>query len=608
VTADVVSPRVDGFAAIQDYGALSNGRTVALVATDGQIDWWPLPTMDAPPVFAALLDPVGGGHLQLRPDAPFTATRRYVGDSTVLETTFHTAEGSARVTDALTLGAAGRLPWGEIVRLIEGLDGRISMHWTVRPGTRFATARPWTEQHQGTTLLHCGDQHLALCAFDIGEPEVQPELVRGQFTTWPGSLGTFALAASDNEPVQLPTRAQLQTRLDLTIDSWHTWATTMTYDGPWAGPVRRSAVVLKLLLFADTGAMAAAATTSLPERLGGDKKWDYRYMWVRDCSFAVDACIKLGLHEEVQAAINALLRCVRSTTPGINVFYQLNGDTPDGERHLDAPGYRHSTPVRSGNGAATQIQLGAFGDLFDSVWQYVNAGHLLDPATGRLLADLADRCCDRWLTEDSGIWELSTLRHYTISKMGCWVALDRAVTLHTGGHIATGHSDRWASERDTIKAWVNEHCWSDSKQSYTFYAGSEEPDAATLLAGSTGFDRGHRLAGTVAAIGRELMDGPLVYRYTGVDTEEGAFVACTFWMVTALAALGRRDDGRQLMDRAVHLSNDLGLLSEQIDPATGSMLGNFPQGLSHLALVNAAFALQTHSPVHSHDAANIAVP
>ena len=268
--------------------------------------------------------------------------------------------------------------------------------------------------------------------------------------------------------------------------------------------------------------------------------------------------------------------------------------------HPNASWPRLDTETASQSGRVTarapRLQLGTFGDLFDSIWQYANAGHLLDPSTGRLLADLADRCCDSWQTKDSGMWELTELRHYTISKMGCWVALDRAINLHAHGHLPTTHAERWTRERDAIKAWINAHCWSRAKQAYTFYAGTDDLDAATLLAGSTGFDRGERLAGTVAAIQRELTRGVLVYRYTGAEAEEGAFVACTFWMVTALAALGRFTEGCELMDQAVHLTNDIGLLSEQIDPATGAMLGNFPQGLSHLALVNAAFALQDAGP------------
>jgi len=583
--------RRDGWAPIEQYGVLGNGRTVALVAGDGQIDWWPLPATDSPPVFAALLDPEHGGRLELRPAGPFTVTRNYVGDSNVLVTTFHTDDGTVRVTDALTVGRAGRLPWGELVRRIEGLDGVVAMQWAVHPGTRFGAAQPWTEQRHDTALVHCGDQHLALRCFDVGELIVEHRAVTGCFTTAQGSRGTFGISTSNDAPIYLPARTDMESRVDATVRDWHSWAESMTYDGPWREQVRRSGLALKLLQFAHTGAIAAAATTSLPERIGGGKNWDYRYMWVRDASYTIDAFISLGLHEEVQGALTWLLHSVRQTTPGLNVFYTLSGQVPEGQRELDVPGYRESRPVRSGNGAESQTQLGTFGDLFDSVWRYLQAGHLLDPPTGRLLADLADRCCDRWLHTDAGIWELHTDRHYTVSKMGCWVALDRAVRLHQKGQVATDHAGRWAAERDTIQAWVNTYCWSVAKQSYTFYAGTDELDAATLLAGQTGFDRTKRLAGTIAAVQRELSRGPLVYRYTGMDAEEGAFLACTFWLVSALASLGQQQAAVDLMDQAVVLTNDLGLLSEQLDPQSGAMLGNVPQGLSHLALINAAFAI-----------------
>jgi GH15 family glucan-1,4-alpha-glucosidase len=275
----------------------------------------------------------------------------------------------------------------------------------------------------------------------------------------------------------------------------------------------------------------------------------------------------------------------------LKVFYSLDGSVPDSEETLAAAGYRDSRPVRSGNGAASQTQLGTFGDLFDSVWRYVEAGHVLDPPTGRLLADLADRCCDMWPTQDAGIWELHVNRHYTVSKMGCWVALDRVMRLHVGGHVPGTHAFRWERERDMIRQWIHRHCWSAEKQSYTFYAGTDELDAAMLLAGQNGFDRGPRLAGTVAAIRRELACGPLVYRYTGMADEEGAFLACSFWLVSALAALGRDAEAAEQMSASVALANDLGVLAEQMDPEDRSMLGNVPQALSHLALVNAAHAL-----------------
>ena len=372
--------------------------------------------------------------------------------------------------------------------------------------------------------------------------------------------------------------------------SWQDWAQQVTYDGPWRSAVLRSALALKLLLHSSTGAIAAAPTTSLPERVGGDKNWDYRYMWVRDSSFTLDALISLGLQEEVQAAVSWLIAALERTAPQLRVFYKLDGQVPDEQHELDLPGYRGSRPVRSGNAAADQIQLGTFGDLFDTVWRYVEHGHVIDPHTGRLLADLADRCCDLWRSEDSGIWELPDDQHYTVSKMGCWAALDRAVKLSDAGMVPTGHPHRWVAERAAVRAWVDEHCWSASKRSYTFYAGTDDLDAATLLAGRSGFDRGERLAGTVAAVRDELGAGPYLYRYTGMDKEEGAFLACSFWLADALAVLGRPQEAREVIDGTLGAANDVGLLAEMVDPATGDLLGNFPQGLSHLALVNAADA------------------
>ncbi len=583
--------RDDGWAPIEDYAALSDGRTVALVAGDGRIDWWPIPAMDSPPAFAALLDPSRGGYLVLTPAIAFTASRRYLPQTNVLETVFRTAEGCVRVTDALAVGAAGPLPWEELLRRVEGIDGEVPMRWEVAPGSRFGSAQPWTSQLDRATVIHLGDQHLGVMGFDIGEAQVSLHRVAGAFTATAGSTGLLAVTSSDSEPLFLPERRDLEMHLDRTITRWREWSSCIGYEGRWRESVLRSALALKLLLYSPTGAIAAAPTTSLPERVGGEKNWDYRYMWVRDSAFTVDALINLGLHEEVQGAVSYLLEVVRESAPDLHVFYTLEGQVPQSHQELDASGYRNSVPVRSGNGAATQTQLGTFGDLFDTMWRYVHCGHLLDPPTGRLLAELADRCCDIWSRPDAGIWELPANRHYTISKMGCWVALDRAARLADEHAIATEHAERWRAQADEIRAWVNEHCWSEAKSAYTFYAGTDDLDAATLLAGQTGFDRGSRLAGTIAAIRRELSDGPLVYRYSSMQDEEGAFLACTFWMVNALAQLDRKAEAAALMEEAIQLTNDVGLLSEQMDPGTRQMLGNFPQGLSHLALINAATSL-----------------
>jgi GH15 family glucan-1,4-alpha-glucosidase len=583
--------RRDGFAPIEDYAALGDGRTVALVARDGRIDWWPVPTMASPPAFAAILDPDHGGYVELRPRDPgFRSTRRYIPNTNVVQTEFVTATGTARITDAMSLGGSGPLPWGEVIRQVDGASGTVEMIWSVVPGTRFGTAAPWTEAHRNAAIVHVGDQHLGIQSFEAGEPRIAPTRVSGSFTTEPGSRAILAITTADAEPLFLPELRDLEHHLDRTVARWTEWTRGLRYGGPWLDAVTRSALALKLLMFSPTGGIAAAATTSLPERIGGEKNWDYRYMWVRDSSFTIDALMALGLHEEVQSAVSFLLDVLSRTAPDLRVFYRLDGDldTDATETILAAPGYRDSAPVRSGNGAADQTQLGNFGDLFDTMWHYVSHGHRLDDATGQMLAGFADRCCDQWRSPDSGIWELQQIRHYTISKIGCWVALDRAVRLADRGAITTAGRGRWANERDAIQDWVNEHCWSQTKHSYTFYAGSDDLDAATLLAGRTGFARGDRLAGTIAAIRRELCDGPLVYRYSGMQTEEGAFIACTFWLVNALVCAGDLTGAAELMDEAVPLVNDVGLLAEEMDPSSRAMLGNYPQGLSHLALINAA--------------------
>ncbi|GAB1692902.1 glycoside hydrolase family 15 protein [Krasilnikovia sp. M28-CT-15] len=584
--------RPAGWAPIGDYGVVGDGRTVALIAADGRIDWLPLPDLDAPPVFAALLDRTAGGCLELRPSEAFTVHRRYVDDTNVLETTFTTATGSVRLTDALAVGPTGPLPWTELIRRVEGITGEVDLRWAVRPGSRFDTAEPWVELRRDVPLVHCGDQHMALLCFGIGDPVMDPHAVTGHVRVGPGRQAVLALVSSDSAPVYLPDRDQVLDHLDATLRFWRDWSRRVSYDGRWSAAVRRSALALKLLQYRPTGALAAAATTSLPERIGGARNWDYRYMWVRDAAYTVDAMLRLHLHEDVHAAVTFLLRCTARTAPDLRVFYTVRGAAPEAQQSLNADGYRRSRPVRSGNAAATQTQLGTFGDLFDSVWRYVSAGHVLDPATGRMLADLADRCCDLWRTEDSGLWELNTHRHYTVSKMGCWVALDRAVRLYDAGDIPVRHPQRWRAERDAIRAWVNEHCWSPRKRSYSFFAGTDDLDAATLLAGQTGFDTGERLSGTVAAVRRELAEGPLIYRYTGMRTAEGAFLACSFWLASALVVLGRRAEAIAQMDATVALVGDLGLLAEEMDPRDQSMLGNIPQALSHLALINAAHAVQ----------------
>jgi len=586
------SQRNDGFAPIEGYAVLGDGRSVALMDRNGSIDWWPLPELDSPPVLSRLLDPDGGGRFTLAPSQPYEVERHYIENTNVVETTFMTATGVARITAALTVGSAGRLPSTELAQRIDVLSGFVDFEWVLVPGNRFGQANPWVRERDGHPVVTIEDQMIGLVLDGLPRALTTAQRVSGAARLQEGARALVAVVATDEEPLFLPPPSAIQARLDRTIQSWRRWSDLVLSDGPWAASVHRSALALKTLLAEQSGAIAAAATTSLPERVGGSKNWDYRYAWVRDSSFTLDALINLGLAEEVHGAVSWLLRAIQDNGGDLHVFYTLHGKLAEHEAELDIPGWRDSQPVRSGNSASGQLQLGAYGDLFDTIHRYCAEGHLIDAGTGHLLADLADRCCDSWHKRDSGMWELQGQEHYTISKIGCWVALDRAVQLAEAQQIPGLQVERWRAGAEEIRTWVNTYCWSETKRSYTFYAGTDKLDAAVLLAGRTGFERGPRLASTIDAVAAELGTGPFVYRYSGMEKEEGAFVACTFWMVDALVHTGQTDRARQLMEKAVSLTNDVGLLSEQIDPATGEFLGNMPQGLSHLALINAAFALQ----------------
>lgn len=355
-----------------------------------------------------------------------------------------------------------------------------------------------------------------------------------------------------------------------------------------------SVLILKQLIFSPTGAVAAAATTSLPERLSGGKNWDYRYAWVRDTAYTLDALRRLGIREETHAAISWLLRTVRRHRAGTGVFYRLDGSPVDPVVTREASGWRGIRPVMTGNRAHDQLQLSIYADLFNTVRLYVEAGHALDTDTGHMLADFADQACDAWRNRDAGMWELSQLEHYTTSKLGCWHALRCAVGLTEMGQIP-GDPDRWASEAQRIRDWVERECWSEELKSYEWYPGSRKLDASILLHAGSGYDRGPRMSATIDALCRHLGRGPLLYRYSGAreEEQEGAFVACSFWAVSALHHVGRDAEAQKLMAELVDLTNDVGVLAEMIDPDNNSFVGNLPQGLSHLALIGAALDLQS---------------
>lgn len=588
--------RVDGFAPIGAYAALGDGRTVALAALDGSIDFLSLPDLHCPTVFAALLDPERGGRFALAPEGEFEAERRYLERTNVLETVFRTSGGSVRVTEALTLQDGALLPWVEVARRIEGLEGSLRMRWRVEPRFDWGRGETRIRLRRGTPVAELADADaiLAVHAWDAGEPGVADVDVGTAFETSPGSRSLVALTAVETGPIPFPSREAVDDRIDATCASWRRWLGGWSYDGPWIDAVARSALALRLLVHSPEGAIAAAPTTSLPERIGGDRNYDYRYAWVRDSALTLDALIALGLPEQVHASFAWLLRAVARTEPDIRPFYALDGTVPTRLDELPLRGYRDSRPVRYGNAASEQLQLGSWGDLLETAELYVRQGNAFDDETGHRVADAIDRLCVIWRDEDSGIWELPELRQYTISKVASWTAFDRALRLVDEGQLPGDHADRWREERDAVREFVETRCFSERSGSYTFYAGTDELDASVLRAARTGYvdPAGERMAGTIAAIREHLSaGGPLLYRYTGQEQEEGAFLSCSFWLVEALARAGRLEEARATMEELLPLANDLGLYSEQLDPESRELLGNFPQGLTHLALVTAAAAV-----------------
>ena len=578
---------------------IGDGRTIALVALDGSIDWLCLPHLDSPSVFAAILDAERGGRFTLHPRHSYEARRRYLPDTNVLETTFTTPTGVARVTDAMTLPGCGLSPSRELVRRVEGLGGHVPMRWRVEPRFGYGSAPTRLETRGSYPVATSGNNALAVCAWDAGPVQCDASGAGADFEIREGARSTIALVSAHAEPLVFPTRAEAERRAEATVDFWRRWTAQLTYTGSWRDAVVRSALALKLLVFAPSGAIAAAPTTSLPEAIGGERNWDYRYSWIRDSSFTVEALLQLGCHAEATSFFWWFMHATRLTLPRLQVFYRLDGGADAVERTLPLDGYRGSHPVRIGNGAAGQLQLDAYGELLDTAFVYVNGGHRLDRDTARDLARIADFVCAHWREPDSGIWEVrAPSRHHTQSKAMCWVALDRALRMANIGWLPARHASRWSTEAAEIRRFIDEHCWSSKKKSYVWYAGAEELDASLLLMAIMRYDapNSSRLRGTIDAVRRELASGALLYRYTGDDGivgGEGTFVCCSFWLAEALAISDRRKEAGDLMDELLRLANDVGLYAEEIEPHAYDFLGNFPQGLVHLALISAAVAMGT---------------
>jgi GH15 family glucan-1,4-alpha-glucosidase len=601
--------RTDGYAPIEDYALIGDGRTAALVARDGAIDWLCLPNLDSPSVFGAILDGRRGGRFELQPTIPFDATRRYLPRTNVLETTFTTAGGSVRVVDAMTLPNHHLAPMRELVRSIEGVSGSVPMRWRGAPRFNYGAKLPRCEWRHGVPVATWRTEAIAFANWGAGAPawrdgsrdgDTAPA-VEAEFVMSAGSRALLAMATAYGEPLVLPGPQAIASRLADTIAFWEQWSASRRYDGPWADLVARSALVLKLMIFAPSGASVAAPTTSLPEEIGGARNWDYRYAWPRDASIGVGAFLGAGDTEAARSFFMWLLHATRLDRPRIPPVLTLDGRRVPAERELtNWPGYGDSRPVRFGNAAGGQRQLDVYGWVLDAGWLLTRAGHSLYAETWRSLASSADLVATRWRDPDDGIWEeREQPTHHVHSKLMAWLALDRAMRISAGRRTPTRKRRRWAQARDALAADVLANGFDDRRNTFVRAFGSDELDAAVLILPLLGFEPvgSPRVTGTIRAIRRELDAGNgLLYRYPprsdGLPGGEGAFLPCSFWLVQALAATGQQEEAAELLDQLLALGGPLGLFAEEIDPRTLTQLGNFPQALTHAALVQAVLAMR----------------
>jgi GH15 family glucan-1,4-alpha-glucosidase len=592
---------------IGDYALLSDCNTGALVGRDGSVDWLCLPRYDSPAVFARILDP-DAGHWSIRPRAGYETRRRYLDGSLVLETTLETANGTAALIDALAFErgqrghALGLDAPHELLRLVKGLSGRVELELELAWRPEYGLGRPLLSLVEGGAVGRGGPDRfglasrIALSAWD--------GVVRGRFAVEAGEWLGFALRWAPVEaPDPQPTRAaDVATAIEDTVEGWRSWeAHHDIFEGPHRELVRFSSRVLKGLTYRPTGAIVAAPTTSLPERIGGERNWDYRYSWIRDASLTIDALWISTCSDEVDEFVAWLLGAagghVHEDRP-LQIMYGVGGERDLAERELPhLRGHRGSRPVRVGNGAWNQVQLDIYGEFIDAYSRY--SGRLREPDAelAHFLADLADAAAARWQGRGSGIWEARSGRqHYLSGKLYSWVALDRALRL-APAIGARDRVDEWSRERDRIREAILTRGWSKRKHAFTQAFDSDELDAAALLVPLVGFlpPNDERVLSTLDAIERELVDQGLVLRYRsgdGLPGREGTFVICSFWLVSGLARAGRRDRAEALFEDICRFANDVGLLAEEIDPPTGELLGNFPQAFSHVGLITAARDLE----------------
>ncbi|MFH9728117.1 glycoside hydrolase family 15 protein [Streptomyces sp. NPDC017254] len=592
---------------IEDYALVGDLETAALVGTDGSVDWWCAPRFDSPACLAALLGDPGHGRWLLAPVGKVRCSRRsYRGDTLVLDTLWESVDGTVRITDFMP-PRSPREDAPRIVRVVEGIAGRVDMRGELRVRFHHGSIVPWTRSVDRRTVASVAGPDAAYLSCDPGvEPVITPDRATVAFTVTEGRRVAFVLGWRPSHKSVPPAAspAEIDAALTRTLAFWNDWAAALRYEGPAREAVIRSLLTLKALTYAPTGGVVAAATASLPEAIGGQRNWDYRFCWLRDSTFTLSCLLRGGYRREALAWNDWLVRAVAGDPADLQPLYGVEGQRRLPETDADwLPGYENSRPVRFGNAAVDQFQLDIYGEVLNTVYSAVRAGVALDATAWALVASLLEYLGKRWQEPDEGIWEVrGPRRHFVHSKVMAWVAADRAVRLARVAGLR-GTLRRWQALRRELRAEICSLGWSEEQQSFTQYYGSHQVDATALLIPRLGFLPADdpRVLGTVRAMAR-LDDHGFLRRYGDVRDggrhelddlggTEGSFVACTFWYADALAMTGRTDEARNVFRRVLDIRNDVGLLAEEWDPVAGRQLGNMPQALSHVALVNTAFTL-----------------
>jgi GH15 family glucan-1,4-alpha-glucosidase len=596
---------------IADYGLLADCNSAALLSRGGSIDWLCLPRYDSPAVFSRLLDP-DAGHWSIRPAGEFSAERRYVPGTLVIETTFTTDDGVVRLRDAMAFAEGQRAhdlgvsSPHEVVRSVQGISGTVPMRMELAPRGEYGLVKPLFRQEDGGGRTFGGSSRIAVrSAVPV---QVSDATMRASFELREGEAAGFSMRWAPVESAKHPEPTpadRVAARIDDVVEAWRSWeADHDIYDQPHKDLVRLSSRVLKGLTYRPTGAIVAAPTTSLPETVGGERNWDYRFSWIRDSSLTLEALYIGACSDEAEEFVSFMTSSAggRAGEGSLQIMYGIGGEHDLSERELPhLRGWRDSSPVRVGNGAWAQVQLDVYGELLNSLHVYRARLGDLHPEIQAFVADLADTAARRWMETDAGMWEMrGEPRHHLSSKVLCWTALDRAVRLAPalGEHAKI---DEWSRVRDEIRDAVLDRGWSEKRRAYAQSFDSDELDAAQLLMPILGFlpATDERMRSTIEAIAEDLTEDGLVLRYRneegmnadGLTGEEGTFVICSFWLVSCLAKAGEVERAEKLFEQLTGYANDLGLLAEEIDTANGEQLGNFPQAFSHIGLITAAWEI-----------------